>query len=77
MAPGNHVGKTELRGDVSTDLAQALDAIALSRDMTRHAFVVEVLEREVRRIAHELIVLQRTTRGNPYFSESAGGGSES
>lgn len=70
---GQHDGKTELRGEVPTDLAQALDAIALARDMNRHAFVVEVLEREVRRIAHEQRVLARTTRGNAYFTEQTGG----
>lgn len=71
-----HEGKTELRGDVPTDLAQALDAIALSRDMTRHAFVMEVLEREVLRVAHEQRVLARTTRGNPYFADPTGGVAE-
>lgn len=64
--------RTEIRGEVTTDLAQALDAIALSRDMTRHAFIVEVLEREVCRIAHQQRILARTTRGNPYFTEPAG-----
>jgi predicted transcriptional regulator len=72
MSPSSH-HKTELRGEVSHDLAQALDAIALSRDLTRHAFVVDVLEKEVRRIAHEQKVLARVTRGNPYFTDSSGG----
>jgi hypothetical protein len=67
---------TELRGIVSADLAQALDAIALARNLNRHAFVVQVLEAEVKRIAHEQSVLTRTTRGNPYFVESEGGRKE-
>ena len=46
------------------DLAAALDAIAMSRGVDRNTFVVSVLDREVRRIAHEAIVLHRTLRGN-------------
>lgn len=64
--------KTELRGLVSSELATALDAIAMVRGMDRHAYVVSVLEREVRRIAHEAMVLHRTLRGNPYLTETDG-----
>lgn len=62
--------KTELRGLVSTHLAAALDAIALSRNMDRNAFVNQVLTAEVKRITHEANVLQRMLRGNPLMSES-------
>ena len=65
--------KTGLRGLVSTDLAAALDAIAMSRGVDRNTFVVSVLDREVRRIAHEAIVLHRTLRGNAYLAEPDGG----
>jgi hypothetical protein len=64
--------KTELRGLVSSHLASALDAIALSRNMDRNAFVNQVLTSEVKRITHEANVLQRMLRGNPLMSESTG-----
>ena len=61
--------KTELRGLVSNELAAALDAIAMARGMDRNTFVVSVLDREVRRIAHEAMLLHRTLRGNTYLAE--------
>ena len=64
--------KTELRGLVSLDLAQALDAIAMARGLDRHSYVVAVLDAEVRRVAHEASVLHRMLRGNPYGVESDG-----
>jgi hypothetical protein len=64
--------KTELRGLVSSHLAAALDAIALSRNMDRNAFVNQVLTSEVKRITHEANVLQRMLRGNPLMAESTG-----
>lgn len=66
------VEKTELRGLVSTPLAVALDAIAMARNLDRHTYVTQVLEAEVKRVAHENSVLVRTLRGNPYFAESDG-----
>lgn len=67
---------TELRGVVSSDLAQALDAIAMAKGLNRHAYVVQVLEGEVRRVVHEASVISRVLRGNPLVSESNGGRSE-
>ena len=64
--------KTELRGLVTTDLATALDAIAMARGMTRHDFVVQVLEAEVQRVTHEASLIVRTLRGNPFLPESGG-----
>lgn len=64
--------KTELRGLVSAHLAQALDAIAMSRGMDRHSYVVAVLDAEVKRVAHEAMVLHRALRGNPYGTDSDG-----
>lgn len=61
---------TELRGVVSADLAQALDAIAMAKGMNRHAFVVSVLEREVRKTLHEASLLTRVLRGNPLLSDA-------
>lgn len=67
---------TELRGIVSADLAQALDAIAMSRGLNRHAYVVQVLEAEVRKVAHEAMLLHRVLRGNTYLTEPCGGKTE-
>lgn len=67
---------TELRGLVSTDLAQALDAIAMARGMNRHAYVMQVLEAEVRRVAHEVSVIARVMRGNPFLGDADGGRTE-
>lgn len=67
---------TELRGIVSSDLAQALDAVAMARGMNRHQFVVMVLEAEVKKVAHEAMLLHRVLRGNPYMSEPFGGKAE-
>lgn len=64
---------TELRGVVSSDLAQALDAIAMAKGLNRHAYVVQVLEGEVRRVVHEASVISRVLRGNPLVSDSNGG----
>ena len=64
---------TELRGLVTADLAQALDAIAMARGMNRHAYVVQVLEADVRRVAHETSLLSRLLRGNAYLTEAHGG----
>jgi hypothetical protein len=64
--------KTELRGLVPAHLAQALDAIAMARGMDRHTYVTQVLDAEVRRVAHEASVLHRMLRGNPYGAESDG-----
>lgn len=68
--------KTELRGLASTDLVQALDAIALSRGMDRNHLVNNILTAEVQRIAHELKVLNRMARGNPLLSDADAGGAE-
>ena len=64
---------TELRGVVNADLAQALDAIAMAKGMNRHAYVVQVLEAEVKRVTHEASVIVRVLRGNPLATESSGG----
>ena len=54
MAAPSHsssASRLELRGEIDADLAQALDAIALARGLTRHAYVTSVLKAEVVRIA--------------------------
>lgn len=68
--------KTELRGLVSSDLAAALDGIAMAKGMDRHAYVVQVLEGEVRKVAHEAMVVHRVLRGNPYLADQPGGPQE-
>ena len=63
--------KTELRGQCPTELAQALDAIAMSEGMDRNTYVVKVLDEKVRQVAHKQMMLARTLKGNPYLSDSA------
>jgi predicted transcriptional regulator len=67
---------TELRGIVSADLAQALDAIAMAKGMHRHAFVVSILEAEVKRYLREASVVHRVLRGNPLLQDADGGRTE-
>ena len=61
--------KTELRGLCPTELAQALDAIAMSEGMDRNTYVVKVLDAEVRKVAHKQMMLARTLKGNTYLME--------
>ena len=61
--------KTELRGLCPSELAQALDAIAMSEGMDRNTYVVKVLDAEVRKVAHKQMMLARTLKGNPYLGE--------
>lgn len=68
--------KTELRGLCPVDLAQALDAIAMSEGIDRNAYVVKVLDAEVRKVAHKQMMLSRTLKGNPYLTQSNGGAAE-
>ena len=66
----NH--KTELRGLCPTEIAQALDAIAMTKGMDRNAFVNMILEAEVKRVLHDASVLHRVLKGNPLMSEDNG-----
>ena len=61
--------KTELRDLCPSELAQALDAIAMSEGMDRNTYVVKVLDAEVRKVAHKQMMLARTLKGNPYLGE--------
>ena len=61
--------KVELRGLCDPELAQALDAIAMSRGVDRNAYVCAVLEADVKRVLHEASVVSRALRGNPLLSE--------
>jgi hypothetical protein len=64
--------KTELRGLVPTDLAAALDAIAMSKGMNRNDYVNQVLDAEVKKVCHASSVIHRVLRGNPYLTECEG-----
>jgi hypothetical protein len=64
--------KTELRGLCPSELAQALDAIAMSEGMDRNTYVVKVLDAEVRKVAHKQMMLARTLKGNPYLIHEGG-----
>jgi hypothetical protein len=67
MATQSH--RVELRGLCPRELAEALDAIAMVRNMDRNTFVVMVLEAEVKRVCHEVSVLGRVLDGNPLLAE--------
>jgi hypothetical protein len=67
---------TELRGIVSADLAQALDAIAMAKGLNRHAYVVSILDAEVKRWVREASMGTRVLRGNTYLTEAEGKVSE-
>ena len=62
----------ELRGDAPTHLVSALDALAISRDMTRHAYCLEILEKHVVKELHKVTVIRRMMRGNPLLPDAAG-----
>ena len=55
----------ELRGDAPIELVCALDALALAKDLTRHAYVIEVLGKHVNKEMHRHIVEANALRGNP------------
>jgi hypothetical protein len=67
---------TELRGIVSADLAQALDAIAMAKGLNRHAYVVSILDAEVKRWVREASMGTRVLRGNTYLTDAQGGHTE-
>lgn len=60
----------ELRGDAPADLVRALDALALSHDLTRHAYCLMVLEKHVKQEMHRHSLVAAMMRGNPLLSES-------
>lgn len=60
----------ELRGDAPADLVRALDALALSHDLTRHAYCLMVLEKHVKEEMHRHSLVAAMMRGNPLLSES-------
>ena len=72
MSPDN----VELRGIVSADLAQALDAIAMAKGLNRHAYVVSILDAEVKRWVREASMGTRVLRGNTYLTDAEGGRTE-
>lgn len=59
----------ELRSDAPADLVRALDALALAHDMTRTAYMVEVLERHVQVEMHRVSLITNMMRGNPLLSD--------
>lgn len=64
--------KAELRGLASTELVQALDALAHADGVDRTAYVNRVLDAHVKLICHKQILLSRMLRGNPYLVDSSG-----
>lgn len=64
--------KTELRQLMNTHLLSAADGLAMVDGIERHKWIELVVEREVRRRAHEANVVHRVLRGNPYASDADG-----
>lgn len=75
-ASGNGQQKVELRGLAPAELATALDALALSQEKDRNSYVVEVLERHVRRQLAKASLVTRVLRGNPLLGDVSGGTTE-
>lgn len=66
----------ELRGMVSRDLIEVLDAIAIARKQARIDVVVDVLQAFADERIHEATLIARVARGNPRISELVGKVSE-
>lgn len=62
----------ELRGDADASLVRALDALAMTEDMTRHAYMLKVLGEHVAGKLHKASLLHSMLRGNPLYPESKG-----
>lgn len=60
----------ELRGDAPADLVRALDALALSQDMNRHAYVLHILERHVMKELKRVNLINSMMVGNPLLPDS-------
>lgn len=55
----------ELRGDCPREIVDVLDAISQARRQTRGQLVNEILAAWVDQKRHELMMVERVTRGNP------------
>jgi len=64
--------KIEVRFMVPSELACALDAIAMAHDLERNALVIKLLVNDVHQILRKSSLIQRTMRGNPLLAESDG-----
>ena len=62
----------ELRGDADADLVRAMDALALTEDLTRHAWMIKKLQEIVKVELHKASLLHNMLRGNPLFPEHKG-----
>lgn len=68
----NMADTKELRGDADANLVRALDALAMTEDMTRHAYMLRVLEKHVAEKLHKASLLHSMLRGNPHYPEPKG-----
>jgi len=67
----------ELRGEAPADLVRALDALALSHDLTRHAYCLMVLEKHVKAEMHRHSLIVAMMRGNPMLPDADGASGKS
>ena len=56
--------KVELRGDISRDITDVLDAVAKAKRVSRMEMVERVLREWAEEKVHESMMVQRITRGN-------------
>jgi hypothetical protein len=68
--------KTEVRGLMPAELAQALDALAHAEGQDRNAYIVAILDSHVRVICHKQTLVARMMRGNAYLQDALGGTKE-
>lgn len=65
--------RVELRGLAPAPLAAALDALALSKNEDRNAYVVKVLEGHVFEELRKASLIVRALQGNPLLTRADGG----
>lgn len=68
--------KIEIRFMVPTELAAALDAIAMADSMERNQLAIKWLFAGVRDYLHKSSMVHRSLRGNPLLAEADGKNSE-
>jgi 2-polyprenyl-6-methoxyphenol hydroxylase-like FAD-dependent oxidoreductase len=60
----------DMRGKTPRPIVDVIDAVALARKVDRFVVVNEVLLRYAREVAHQAMVVQNVTRGNPRLMDS-------
>ena len=69
---GNMAERVELRGDISREVADVLDAASIAGGRSRMALVEEILGKWSAAKVHEATLIFRATQGNPALREPKG-----